>query len=288
MAKQSAFAGAHTVKKLDAIAKYLRAYRNVMKNTSFRTIFFDAFAGTGELPVNLPKGGLFPSMDKEELVEGSAKRALQVEPPFHEYIFVEKMRGKAEELAKLASQFPHVSERVRVQNGDANECLIAFCRNTNWNLTRAVVFLDPFGNQVRWQTLEAIAKCPIDLWYLFPSHLGVNRQISKDGSIDPTHGASLDALYGTPRWRDVFVRRETIADLFGETEVSTKQVDADKATSFMIERMKTVVKGGVLDDWLPLGRDAAHWYSLIFAWGNDSRKARDIAVRIAKNLMQRK
>jgi len=288
MAKQSAFAGPHTVKKLEAIEAYLRAYTKVLKNTSFKTIFFDAFAGTGELPVNLPEAGLFPTMDKEELVEGSARRALQVEPPFHEYIFVEKMRGKAAELAKLASKFPNRSERVHVQTGDANECLVTFCRKMNWQATRAVVFLDPFGNQVRWETLEAIAKCPIDLWYLFPSHLGVSRQIGNDGTIDPTHGASLDALYGTPNWREVFLRREKVADLFGETEISTKQVDADVATRFMIERMQAIFKGGVLNEWLPLGRDSAHWYSLVFAWGNDSKNAREIAARIAKHLMQRK
>src|SRR5271168_1563060 len=103
-----------------------------MKNTNFKTIFFDAFAGTGELPVDLDEAGLFPAlMDKDELMEGSAKRALQIEPPFHEYVFVEKMRGKAEELAKLAAKFANRSLRVRVENGDANERLIAFCQDTN-------------------------------------------------------------------------------------------------------------------------------------------------------------
>jgi hypothetical protein len=116
----------------------------------------------------------------------------------------------------------------------------------------------------------------------------VNRQISSDGSIDPTHGHSLDALYGTPDWRDDFVGHETVTDLFGKTEVSTKLVNADIATRFMIRRMKTIFKGGVLDEWLPLGKDSAHWYSLIFAWGNDSERARKIAERIAKHLMQRK
>jgi hypothetical protein len=53
---------------LNAIEDYLRAYRNVMKNTNFETIFFDAFAGTGELPVNLVEARLFfDLMDKNEL-----------------------------------------------------------------------------------------------------------------------------------------------------------------------------------------------------------------------------
>jgi three-Cys-motif partner protein len=169
MAKQSAFAGAHTVKKLNAIEDYLRAYQNVMKNTNFETIFFDAFAGTGELPVNLGEVRLFPDLiDKNDLVEGSAKRALQIEPPFHKYIFVEKMKGKAEELAKLAATFANISHRVRVDNGDANERLIAFCQNTNWSFSRAVVFLDPFGNQVRWQPLWQLQSAPLTSGTYFP------------------------------------------------------------------------------------------------------------------------
>ncbi|WP_375494674.1 hypothetical protein [uncultured Nostoc sp.] len=42
----------------------------------------------------------------------------------------------------------------------------------NWRSNRAVLFLDPFGMQIPWSTIEAIAHTEaIDLWYLFP--LGV-------------------------------------------------------------------------------------------------------------------
>ena len=56
----------------------------------------------------------------------------------------------------------------------------------------------------------------------------------------------------------------------------------------MIERMKSVFGGRVLDTWLPLGRSGAHWYSLIFAWGNPSAKTGKIARDIAKHIMTRK
>ncbi len=36
--------------------------------------------------------------------------------------------------------------------------LQAFCAKRNWKKCRAVVFLDPFGNQVEWKTIEAIAR----------------------------------------------------------------------------------------------------------------------------------
>jgi hypothetical protein len=41
----------------------------------------------------------------------------------------------------------------------------------------------------------------------------------------------------------------------------------------MIARMKQVFRGGVLDEWLPLGSRNIHMYSLLFAWANPSPKA---------------
>ena len=48
---QQAFGGAHTEEKLNKLEDYLKAYLNVFKNQSWvHTIYFDAFAGTGEIP----------------------------------------------------------------------------------------------------------------------------------------------------------------------------------------------------------------------------------------------
>jgi three-Cys-motif partner protein len=47
---QIKFGSADTIRKLDCVEKYLKAYLKVMKNQSFDTIYVDAFAGTGEIP----------------------------------------------------------------------------------------------------------------------------------------------------------------------------------------------------------------------------------------------
>jgi three-Cys-motif partner protein len=226
-------------------------------------------------------------MTKMKSLEGSARRALHIHPPFTRYVFVEKMRGKAKELQQPSAEFPDLATRVEVIEGDANSELISFCNRTNWRSSRAVVFLDPFGNQVRWETIAAVAACPIDLWYLFPSHLGVARQINRDGRVDDAKAESLDKIFGCQDWRSELVARAEVQDLFGRAEVSIRQADSDAATRFMIQRMATVFNGRVLDKWLPLGKNGAQWYSLIFAWGNPSPRAGQIASRIAKHVMQR-
>jgi three-Cys-motif partner protein len=253
-------------------------------------VFFDAFAGTGEIPID-EVGGLFQDVEEADpFIEGSAKRALGVKPPFSRYIFVEQNRRKAALLQNLKSDFPDLSARIHIERADANIAVEEFCKKTDWTRSRSVMFLDPFGNQVGWNTIEAIARTrAIDLWYLFPAHLGINRQISASGNFDTYKGASLDRVLGTSEWREEFVARIDRENLWGETEqVSFKQSTVDSVTRFMIKRMKAVFKGVVLDEWLPLGRGGSHWYSLIFACANPRAKATEIAERVARAVMTRK
>jgi three-Cys-motif partner protein len=282
------FGSLHTDQKLDVLAKYLAAYTTALKNKNFRLLYLDAFAGTGEiyLPVD---GSLL--QDVEEVIpvmEGSVHRALQVRPAFDNYVFVEKRPQKSKKLYRWKSEYPELADRIDIHCADANEWLKRFCRETNWRSSRAVVFLDPFGNQVEWNTLAAIADTmAIDLWYLFPAGLGVNRQIGSSGQVLPDHAASLDRLFGPHDWRSAFLTQESAADLFGPSTNVAKQADADRITRFMIKCMKTEFKGGVVNRWLPLGRNGAHWYSLLFAWANPSQKAA-LAGKLASAVMNRK
>jgi three-Cys-motif partner protein len=216
---QMSFGGMHTEEKLQVLEKYLAAYQKVLKNTGLTTIFFDAFAGTGEIPLE-PTGGLFQDVEEAEpFIEGSARRALSVEPPFNRYVFVEKSKRKAAHLARLKAEFPHLADRITIERADANTAIRDFCEKTNWKRNRAVLFLDPFGNQVGWSTLEVIALTrAIDVWYLFPAHLGINRQISSTAEFDAPKAASLDWVFGTDAWRAEFLATMRANDLWGEEQ----------------------------------------------------------------------
>ncbi len=284
-------AGLHTVRKLDKLEAYLRAYLNVLKNQSgLQTFYFDAFAGTGEIPTSGGDESLPLDDEGKAFIAGSAKRALGLDGKFAQYIFVEKSRRKAQELERIVrEQHAAVASRVRVVNEDANVALRSFCDTTNWRKSRAVVFLDPYGNQVEWATIEAVAATEaIDLWYLFPAGLGVHRQIGRDARIDDEKRRSLNRLFGTTGWLDECVAPDDglQGELFDETTPRhTKIATPDSITRYMIKRMKTVFTGGVLDEWLPLGRQGHNSFSLLFAWANPSEKAKK-AGEIARAVMR--
>lgn len=284
---QSRFGGAHTERKLVKLETYLDRYTTALKNQNFHLIYFDAFAGTGDIPQAGGKATLFQADEYQPFIVGSAERALRVTMKFDEYIFVEHSSRKVDRLSELPDRYPALRDRITIRRGDGNAEVQNFCSRQNWRNCRAVVFLDPFGNQVQWETIEAVADTEaIDLWYLFPAGLGVHRQIGRDGTVHDTHEASLDRLLGTKDWRFRFIEEQSRTDLFGGIEnVPTKIATPDSITRYMIQRMKTIFRGGVLDHWLPLGSNGVHMYSLIFAWANPSEKAK-LAGKLADAVLR--
>ena len=293
--KQRKF-GSHdgTITKLETIFDYASFYTTVLKDKPsvdrrFRLTYIDAFAGSGRFPIADAIPFLEDMEDFESVVEGSALRSLQVNNPFDRYIFSDNKRSNFNELNQLKEEFPKLASRIEVTRKDANILVRDFCgRMTDGD--RALMFLDPFGNQVDFETLRIIADSKkVDLFYLFPSWWGVVRQVSEDGVIQKDAEASLTRVFGCDDWETELVSYTRTRDLFDENRmVSEKIATVDSVTRYMIRRMKTVFGDGVSDTWLPLGKNGSPGYSLIFACANDAKRARILAKRVARSIMTRK
>lgn len=282
------FGGEHTRRKLDVVAKYLSAYVNVMKKQNFRLFYVDGFAGSGASASKseLQKAEdptLFPSGD---VLEGSPIRALGIDPPFDQYVFIDKDEENVRALSGLGEQFP--DRKIEILHGDANERLKEFCsRLARERLDRAVVFLDPFGLSVSWETVELIAATKkVDLWYLVPVD-GMSRQIKDDGSFLPG-AAKIDQLWGSSAWRTKAVRRaDTPGDLFGSVDERLEKIAKAKQFSEMFrDHLQDAFAGGVSKAYLPLGRGKRHDFSLMFACANPSPAASQAAMRIANHILR--
>lgn len=273
-----------TGRKLDVIGEYLSMYQKTVGG-KFQTIYIDGFAGSGEIPLTDHKDGLFDQdayQDVQTVIAGSADRALNVMPPFDRYVFIDN-RKKCIEALKEKFKGKRNSDRAIYMVGDANAQIQKICTEEKWHSQRGVVLLDPFGSQVLWPTIEAIAATKaLDLWYLFPAGLGVFRQIANDGTIYPTHEPSITRLFGTEAWKTAFLEPSEQIELFDAPVGNKKVVTPKSAALFMIERLKEVFKGGVMEEMIPLGKHAYPSYYLLFAWGNDDPKAKILANRLSK------
>jgi three-Cys-motif partner protein len=77
-----------------------------------------------------------------------------------------------------------------------------------------VVFLDPFGMQVPWSTLEALAKTKaIEVLINFPLGMAIQRLLTRSGEIPEGWQMSLDTFFGSPEWRTiVYEEGEDLSD----------------------------------------------------------------------------
>jgi three-Cys-motif partner protein len=238
------FGGAWTDQKLDVLEGYLTAYTTALQKAEFTKGYIDAFAGSGYRDAKQGEPGHFPDLVDQEsqgLLEGSARRALRVTPRFDGYVFIESHAGRRAQLDALKADFPAQASSIQIRPGDANSELQKICA-LSWTNRRAVLFLDPYGMQVDWTTIAAVADTrAIDMWLLFPLGIGVNRLLRRDADIPPAWRDRLTALLGTEEWFDEFYRVETKTNLFGDEETRIiKEASTDTIGKYFVKRLNTV------------------------------------------------
>ncbi|WP_075207506.1 three-Cys-motif partner protein TcmP [Archangium violaceum] len=291
------FGGDWTSEKLDVLANYLQSYTTALKDkpskeSPFRKAYIDAFAGTGYRTRQYEEsdGGqsalLFPDLAAsapQQLLDGSARLALKTQPRFDRYIFIERSPDRCAQLEALKQEFPDLANDILIHQGDANEEIQALC-NKDWRSRRAVLFLDPYGMQVEWSTIEAIAKTrAIDLWVLFPLGIGVNRLLTRSGEIPPMWRKRLDLLLGTKDWYEEFYKVESTPDLFGTEEERVIKASMETIGRYFNKRLKSVFADVAPDPRVLRNSANCPLYLLCFAVGNP--KGAPIALRIANHLL---
>jgi three-Cys-motif partner protein len=149
-----------------------------------------------------------------EFLKGSPRVALDIANPFNFYIFVERDGQRIAELKGLKAEYA-ITRDVTVHEGDANAALLSWLASgIDWRHYRAVVFLDPFGMQVPWSTIEALAKTKaIEIIINFPLGMAIQRLLTKSGDIPQDWQVSLDTFFGSKDWHTLVY--ESKADLFG-------------------------------------------------------------------------
>jgi len=292
-AQDLAFGGDWTERTLPVLRRYLSAYRTAMKNQPYDLLYVDAFAGTGyrtlrdDTSVDMPLFRESADEESQALLEGSAAIALQTKPPFDEYVFVEVNADRCQKLESLKDEFPTLADRITVVNADCNQFMHSFCKEMDRHRTRAVVFLDPFGMQIEWDAVEAVASTKaIDLWMLFP--LGaVMRLLRKDGHISEECRRRLDTLFGCSDWYKEFYERTERRTLDGHVEtVVRRSADINDVEQYYLHKMDGVFPYVLDNPRILRNSRGSPLFLLCFAVSNPSDNAIEIGRRLAKYIKE--
>lgn len=279
--------GEWTERKLKALSGYISAFNNALKNRPYTRIYVDAFAGSGAR--QLPELPLYDN-DPEiaDFARGSAQIALECDPPFDRVIFIDSSEENVAKLKTLMNSSNH--EHIELHHGDANAKIVEIAGAWNQGF-RGVLFLDPFGCQVEWRALEAVAKTKaIDVWLLFPSN-AVRRMLPNDPSrLQDSWRERLNRLFGTDGWyQHFYVKKVPATDLFGAAEDRLERhVSLDRIEEFYRGRLNHSFSAGVAERTLRLGpRDRDWLYAMFFICSNPSQRARNVSFRIANHLIDK-
>lgn len=272
------FGGEWTATKLALLREYLHTYSTALKSQPFNLRYIDAFAGAGDYVGR--DGNSSP---------GSARIALEVEG-FSHYTFIERRTSYYRRLEVLKAE--NESKSIRLSLGDANDHLAELCAKVDWKSSRGVLFLDPYGMQVSWQTLQCIRRTgAIDVWYLVPLN-GLLRQMTRDPKRrDASKDQALDRLLGTPTWRTELYAPSPQIDLWGQ-ESERREEDPNVVIDWLTKRLESEFP--LVLDPVVLRRGhggnphaGPRLFALYFMISNPVPKARGLARNLAKGVIDR-
>jgi three-Cys-motif partner protein len=290
-----AFGGPWTEVKLDAVQYYLECYAKALTRAGMDIWYIDAFAGTGDREASREVGGIFDGRPIEtitETLDGSARRALQVEPPFQHFVFIENDPERCDALEALRLQ---TDRDVQVIRAEANATLLKMVNGAPWSArdrsrSRGVVFLDPYALEVDWATLVALARTHVlDVWYLFPLE-SVLRQLARRISGVGVKAPRLDRML-SPAWRELYqlptaapVERLDIFDTRQPEELQ-RAASAKQVEEWFRGRLADIFS--YVPEPVPLLRSTnRQMFSLFLCVANPSNAATDLADNFMRYVRQ--
>jgi three-Cys-motif partner protein len=241
--------------KLDIIRDYAKAYSTILaaqERPRFHHVYIDAFAGAG---VHLSK-----TTGAE--VEGSPVIAVNTQPPFKEYHFIDLDSLKVDNLRGIFGDRPDIHIHPP---GDCNEIMLKkVLPKFRWeDFWRGLCLLDPYGLHLKWEVIRTVGQTKmIDLFLNFPiMDMNMNVFWHHPEAVDRADIGRMNAFWGDGSWRDIAY--EPVQTLFGPEEEKT---DNETIAEAFRERLKKVAGFGNVPEPIPMrNTKAAVVYYLFFA-----------------------
>jgi three-Cys-motif partner protein len=207
--------GPWAAEKLDALKRALNYYTTRLKNqTQWEKVYVDAFAGpglsavrtkpreAGDQPLLLFSDQTSDPIEQEAVfLKGSPRVALEIDNPFDCYIFIEKDATRIAELEAMRLEYEG-RRTIEIHQGDANPVLQDLLKGISKAKHRGYIFLDPFGLQVPWSTVERVGHTgAIEIIVNFPLGMALRRMMPNSGDVPTGWRISLETFFGTPDWK---------------------------------------------------------------------------------------
>jgi three-Cys-motif partner protein len=214
--------------KLQILEDYTKEYLRILRNQeSIRHVaYIDGFAGAGT----------HISKTTGEVISGSPKRALEMQPAFDHYYLVEMNPERVERLRKMSPR-----PNLTVFEGDCNDVLLreVFPKCRYQEYRRALCLLDPYDLNPCWEVVEAAGKMGSIEIFLNFMIMDANMNVLKRNtdSVNPDQAARMTKFWGDESWRTAAYRSDQLG-LF-DHDVLEKATNESVVEAYR-ERLKKV------------------------------------------------
>ncbi len=258
--------GEWSERKIRIVTKYAAAYSTILARQPFlKHYYIDGFTG----------GGMAISRETGEAVETTARRILDIEPPFVGYHLVDFDAAKASAMKLACARRPQATAYC----DDANAILpMIFDKISYANFQRALCFLDPYKILLSWDVLKAAAaNRALEAFIHFPTG-DVQRNVLRhdQGAVSAAEADRMTKMWGDESWRNAGYYEQR--NLFGSEQVKE---DIGVVIEAFSDRLRAAGFTHV-SDALPMRNSSnAILYHLIFATHNAT------AIRVATDILKR-
>jgi three-Cys-motif partner protein len=246
--------GEWSERKIRIVTRHAEAYSVILARQSFLKHFYiDGFCG----------GGIAVRKGTGDHVLTTARRIMQIAPPFAGYHLIDADPTKAAAMRQACAQVATATAHC----GDANKLLIPIFKTIQFDqYRRALCFLDPYKMLLDWNVLvEAARMKTIETFIHFPTG-DIQRNVlrHRQDTVDAVDVARMDLMWGDESWRKAAFVNEP--DLFGDREV---KAPIDSLLSAFCYRLRNVAGFAHVSKPLPMrNKTNAIIYHLIFATPN--------------------
>ena len=256
--------------KLNILRDYSQAYARILKKqTSIKHFsYIDGFAGAGR----------HKAKRTGEVIDGSPAIALDIQPPFDHYHFIDLDGNRVEMLRQLSEG----RNDVTVYEGDCNKVLLdevfPQCRYEQYR--RALCVLDPYGLNPDWEVVRKAAEMKsIEIFINFMiMDANMNVLWKNPNKVHPSQIIRMNAFWGDDSWkRTSYITQGTLFD----NDIEEKKANIEVAEAYR-KRLRDVAGFKYIPDPLPMRNSKGSVvYYLVFASHNATGE------RIAKDVFKK-
>jgi three-Cys-motif partner protein len=245
-------AGSWAHDKLAVVTKYNSAFGTACHNKWDQWFYVDGLAGSGVNRI-AEEGG--------RLIWGSPVIALRAGPPFTRCVFLEQDAARA---AALDERTAPLAERRVVEQGEVNADLLPMMKLHVPRRHPVLVLLDPYGLEIDWATIRAVAdfrqyKWKAEILILFNID-GTNRVMH---ALERKDHGTLDRFWGDDTWHKLWKEKAAGG-------LSTPDQTRNRWLELYTDKLKDQLgyKYAISKDVRRAGHVGRFKYSLVFATDN--------------------